>query len=610
MKSTPSLSGRLLNIASLIEEQGPASPTVKKLLSAITSKLAFSRTAKASMTSEHARVIVEMFQKAVCETGNVEPITLMTSIYKDLPISLSKLSLIVELIEMRIIHCDDKRYRRVFGKDQETNFVFDKSSLIDVYIEFSNQFMSFLMNPSRNTIRKTARPFRSNREFLEHWFDFVESLFQDRDDASFAERFSSTGGASIEKREYLNDRLAMTKRKFPFQRLVEEYQLTNDEQLLTMFCLLRTLEDDGPSKPDLLKLLDKRPYDKFESSSVLSPSGKLITEGILIPVDPSPWKWAESYEIAPEIGAEILRNRCLDTNTIVNDIIGRDDLLALVKPRKTLSNMVLPATQMDVVNRAISRYRNNSHQKLCDWGIVTTNGKADGEMPGHAGRLVMLLHGPPGTGKTALAHAIAGSLGRPLITTDISKILDKWFGESEKRLSKVFLTYRQIAKRTNQLPILLLNEADQIISKRGSINQTTDRTYNHMQNILLENLETFNGILIATTNMIDNIDDAFSRRFDLKLELDRPTAKDRKRLWRKLIPPKLPSADDIDLGALAEQYDFSGGQIELVIRNTAIAVADRPESEQMVHQADLIKYANLEQHSSFDDNSNNRIGFS
>ncbi|MBD3406265.1 MAG: AAA family ATPase, partial [Candidatus Lokiarchaeota archaeon] len=136
-----------------------------------------------------------------------------------------------------------------------------------------------------------------------------------------------------------------------------------------------------------------------------------------------------------------------------------------------------------------------------------------------------------------------------------------------------------------------------------------DRMYNQMQNILLENLESFEGILIATTNLMDNIDVAFSRRFDLKLKLDIPEMRERRKIWQKLIPHELPLSDDVDLDYLVKSYRFTGGQIKLVITNAAIAASSRPIKSQKVYHSDLIKYAELERKSCFDSNTKMIIGF-
>ena len=125
---------------------------------------------------------------------------------------------------------------------------------------------------------------------------------------------------------------------------------------------------------------------------------------------------------------------------------------------------------------------------------------------------------------------------------------------------------------------MLLNEADQFLSGRSTGSGTgSDKMHNQMQNIFLEQIEKFDGILIATTNLLENLDKAFSRRFNYKIEFIKPNKKQRVELWKKLLPSNLPLDQDFDIDNLAS-YELTGGQIELVIKNTAykIAVSDEP----------------------------------
>jgi SpoVK/Ycf46/Vps4 family AAA+-type ATPase len=133
--------------------------------------------------------------------------------------------------------------------------------------------------------------------------------------------------------------------------------------------------------------------------------------------------------------------------------------------------------------------------------------------------------------------------------------------------------------------------------------------YNSMQNLLLERLERFSGILIATSNLIDNLDHAFSRRFDLKLELKLPDKDLRIQLWRQLLPPELPLHREVDLCTLASRFALSGGQIETVIHNAAVAAAARKRNSRVVRQNDLETYAALEVETSFEEVATRRIGF-
>ena len=153
-----------------------------------------------------------------------------------------------------------------------------------------------------------------------------------------------------------------------------------------------------------------------------------------------------------------------------------------------------------------------------------------------------------------------------------------YIGESEKNVRKIFDTYKDLRDKSKTEPVLLLNEADQFLSSRSqSAFSSADKMHNQMQNIFLQQIERFDGILIATTNLLENLDKAFSRRFNYKIEFVKPNKAQRIELWKKLLPANLPLEKDFDIEELAK-YELTGGQIELVIKNTAykIAVSDEP----------------------------------
>ncbi len=179
--------------------------------------------------------------------------------------------------------------------------------------------------------------------------------------------------------------------------------------------------------------------------------------------------------------------------------------------------------------------------------------------------IVSIFYGFPGTGKTASVYEIAKLTKRDVLQVDISSIQSKWVGESEKNTKAIFDEYKRACEILKSKPILLFNEADALISKRLDVTDAVGQMNNTMQNILLEELENFDGIFMATTNLIDNMDDAFSRRFLNKIKFDIPTAKTRVYFWKS----KLKDLDDKNYEKLST-YDLSGGQIENVSRKYLI----------------------------------------
>lgn len=182
--------------------------------------------------------------------------------------------------------------------------------------------------------------------------------------------------------------------------------------------------------------------------------------------------------------------------------------------------------------------------------------------------ILSLLWGPPGTGKTESVKQLALESGRDIIVFDASKVLASNWGSSEKLHRGLFRAYKYVTAVTENVPILLLNEADAALSKRlANFEKAIDKSENIISNILLEEMETMNGILIATTNLIDNIDPAFGRRFLYKTQLLNPDAVARARIWMSGIP----ELSESEAQTLAEEYTMSGAQISNVVAKRDLA---------------------------------------
>jgi SpoVK/Ycf46/Vps4 family AAA+-type ATPase len=178
-----------------------------------------------------------------------------------------------------------------------------------------------------------------------------------------------------------------------------------------------------------------------------------------------------------------------------------------------------------------------------------------------------LFYGAPGTGKTETVLQLGRQTGRDIVQVNLSQIKSCWVGESEKNIKNIFDAYRNKVKKSKVTPILLFNEADAIINQRMEGAQTAaNKMENSIQNIILQEMENLDGILIATTNLAGNMDKAFERRFLYKIKFEKPTLEARMNIWREMIP----TLSDCDTKALAERYDFSGGQIENIARHSTI----------------------------------------
>ena len=200
-----------------------------------------------------------------------------------------------------------------------------------------------------------------------------------------------------------------------------------------------------------------------------------------------------------------------------------------------------------------------------------------------------LFYGGPGTGKTETVYQMARQTGRDIMVVDVPQIKSKWVGDSEKNIKALFDRYRDMVKRARLAPILLFNEADAIISTRKTgASNAVDKMENTIQNIILQEMESLDGILIATTNLEENLDTAFERRFLYKIRFDKPDASVRSKIWMQMIPGLSVN----DAATLAASHEFSGGQIENIARKHAIHAVLHGESDHMLE--DLLKYCATE----------------
>ena len=178
-----------------------------------------------------------------------------------------------------------------------------------------------------------------------------------------------------------------------------------------------------------------------------------------------------------------------------------------------------------------------------------------------------IFYGPPGTGKTETVLQLARATGRDIMQVDIPEVKSAWVGESEKNAKAIFTRYRRLVEGCKVTPILLFNEADAIFGTRiESTRGSVDKMENAIQNIILQEMETLDGILIATTNLTSNLDRAFERRFLYKIKFEQPSLEAKQHIWQEL----LPELSESQAHELAKTYNFSGGQIENIARKKAV----------------------------------------
>lgn len=215
--------------------------------------------------------------------------------------------------------------------------------------------------------------------------------------------------------------------------------------------------------------------------------------------------------------------------------------------------------------------------------------------------LNIIFYGAPGTGKTESCLQLARESGRDILVVDVSKLKDKYVGNSEKQVRGLFKYYSDLVKHSEKAPILLFNEADAIFGKRmENAEQGVDKMNNALQNIILQEMETISGVLIATTNLETSLDPAFERRFLMKVRFDMPDSGARQKIWKTM----LPELSEKDAEQLACRYEFSGGQIENISRKSTINYIIEGEKATI---EDLAKYCDEERFTK--NNVRKAIGF-
>lgn len=338
----------------------------------------------------------------------------------------------------------------------------------------------------------------------------------------------------------------------PLAKICKQEQLSDTSKLLLAYvCARRALMSQACVEKETLRSDDPRGVMAKVFRETVRGTSQLAQKHLL--------------EAATEDGLAIANSVCLTTEA-VRDILGEDYEVGkeefFVKGMVKSSN--IPAKELfynddeDAVVKKIMRTIDDENFKQIQQRMKENSFRIS---------YPILLFGGPGVGKTELCFQLARLSGRDIIEVKISDLRDKFVGEGQKHVQALFDRYRRVMKSSKKCPILLLNEADGILTKRSEGHDTpAAKEENAMQNIFLREFEKFEGILIATTNLQSNFDPAFERRFLLKLKLSSPNEKARTQIWKSLAK----GLSDADAAKLGKEFAMSGGQIENCARRQMI----------------------------------------
>jgi len=451
-----------------------------------------------------------------------------------------------------------------------------KLQLLSLDITMSISFLQLLENGSLDIKLPDNRAYSDHLEYLQDQFEIISLLH----------KISISNKNSIDRlnekltkfKDRVESRIKLTHKPLIVEEFIKSKKFDKHQRVIFLALLKEEYSgSEGGGLRDmntLLALISNSEYEKIKNRALLEDGAYLITnniidyEEILNPFGGI----SRSFYLQDEIMKEIIYpNQKKKTKKVkINDLIEKQDIFEYLEAKTNLEDVVLHQDTKNILDSLQKQIDKNVLKKLRDWGIKSPHQKSiDAKI---------IFYGHSGTGKTMTAVSLAKTLKRPILSFDCSKILSMYIGESEKNVRKIFDEFKAISQKSEIKPILLLNEADQFLSSRSEgIGSSADKMHNQMQNIFLEQIERFEGILIATTNLLDNIDKAFSRRFNYKVEFKKPDISQRVRLWQFMLPENADYEEGFDINRLSK-YELTGGQINLIIKNSAYKVAMREES--------------------------------
>ena len=407
-------------------------------------------------------------------------------------------------------------------------------------------------------------------------FELLDMWFEDLNDSAISPK---------ELREEL-EALFNENPQLGFVRHLKEYYLKDDDQLLvTFFChCLINKDDDDIRFGQMEDLFDSKNEFSKAKGNLRSGEHKLMEKKLIEHRCEDGIADNTRYKLTESAKRTLLAEMKINTST---------EKLADVIDPKTLSEKQLffPKDIQRQVEELGRFLQPENFQKIQE------RMKEKGFRNGFA----CLFYGGPGTGKTETVYQLARQTGRSIMVVDVPRIKSKWVGESEKNIKALFDRYREQVKRAKVTPILLFNEADAIIGiRKNGASSAVDKMENSLQNIILQEMETLDGIMIATTNLQQNLDSAFERRFLYKIKFEKPTEEARVHIWQEMIP----DLSDMDVQTLASKYDFSGGQIENIARHYMIDSILHDKRDDALSM--LISHCD---HERIDEKTSRKIGF-
>ncbi|EFP3668531.1 ATP-binding protein, partial [Campylobacter jejuni] len=456
-----------------------------------------------------ALILRELCRNYVVSISSINAFTLLSTIFgNDKYLYLDALEDLKKLIERGFVNQNSSFFKSLENNKTQTLTL----ALLQSELSLSEYFLEFL----------EAKP-RLNFEKQEAYADYLEYLKDEFVRIQLYERLSfiqkSAYNSEIKNQiklyeKHIKERLKKSKFYNVLADIFKEYNLEHKEQIIFLALLKEEYALSNESSisremNSLLSLISENDLERHKNKKLLQENAPLLN---LIEYDEYLNAFGDiskSFFIIDEILQRIINFEPKQSKKIkIESVLKDQDIFELIEPSTDINDIIMPENTKELLENILKQQDKKVLERLHSWGIKS-NKNIEAKI---------IFYGPAGTGKTMSALAMAKSMKKSVLSFDCSKILSKWVGESEQNVRKIFDTYKNIVQTCKQSPILLLNEADQFLSTRVDGSSGSDKMHNQMQNIFLEQIERFSGVIIATTNFLESLDSAFSRRFDYKIE--------------------------------------------------------------------------------------------
>ncbi|EAK0966318.1 ATP-binding protein [Campylobacter upsaliensis] len=514
-------------------------------------------------SKNEALILKELCKSYVCASASVSAFSLLVGLFGEKDYAyLDYLEDLKSLIKRGFVTSGSGFFKNIDSNKLSNS----KLVLLQSELSLSQYFLDFIDSKTSFKVPK-IKAYGAYLEYLRDEFLKVE-LYEKLSFARHSEYYAVLKSHIKEFEKYIKECLKLSKFHNVLNAIFKEHALNAKEQILFLALLKEeyTLSHENSSTREqnaLLNLISENELELRQNKKLLEDDSKLLN---LIEYDEYLNAFGElskSFFISDEVLERVINSPTKQNQKLkLESLVKEQEIFELIEPNIDINDIIMPENTKELLSNILKQKDKKVLERLSLWGIKSSKNI----------EAKIIFYGPPGTGKTMSAFGVAKAMKKAVLSFDCSKILSKWVGESEQNVRKIFDTYKNIANSCKQSPILLLNEADQFLSTRIEGGSGSDKMHNQMQNIFLEQIERFSGVLIATTNFLESLDSAFSRRFDLKIEFKKPDFKDRLKMWEKFLPQNADFEEAFELETLAK-YELSGAQILMVVKNTALKTA-------------------------------------